>query len=48
MHAADRMANDKLREGIEGFSKALVQLEQLLAKRLSELEAQSPRPVGAR
>jgi transaldolase len=48
MHAADRMAHDKLSEGIEGFSKALVQLEQLLAKRLSELEAQSPKPVGAR
>ncbi len=48
MHAADRMAHDKLSEGIEGFSKALVQLEQLLAKRLSELETQSPKPVGAR
>ena len=47
MHAADRMANDKLKEGIEGFSKALEQLEQLLAKRLSELEAGSPKPVGA-
>jgi transaldolase len=38
MHAADRMANDKLAEGIESFSKALENLEQLLAKRLSELE----------
>ena len=47
MHAADRMANDKLKEGIEGFSKALEQLEQLLAKRLSELEAGAPKPVGA-
>ncbi|HEX4311959.1 MAG TPA: transaldolase [Acidobacteriaceae bacterium] len=47
MHADDRMAHDKLKEGIEGFSKALEQLEQLLAKRLSELEAQSPKPVGA-
>jgi len=46
MHAADRMAHDKLKEGIEGFSKALEQLEQLLAKRLTELEAS--RPVGAR
>ena len=27
MHAADRMANDKLKEGIEGFSKALEDLE---------------------
>lgn len=48
MHAADRMANDKLREGIEGFSKALEQLEQLISKRLSEIEASSPKPVGAR
>jgi transaldolase len=37
MHAADRMANDKLKEGIEGFSKALEDLEHLLAKRLSEI-----------
>ena len=48
MHAEDRMAHDKLREGIEGFTKALVELEQLLAKRLAELEAGSPKPVGAR
>ena len=27
MHAADRMATDKLKEGIEGFSAALVKLE---------------------
>lgn len=47
MHAADRMAHDKLSEGIDGFSKALVQLEQLLAKRLTELESRSPKPVGA-
>jgi transaldolase len=46
MHAADRMAHDKLSEGIDGFSKALVQLEQLLAKRLSELE--SSKAVAAR
>ena len=38
MHAADRMAHDKLKEGIEGFSKALESLESLLAKRLAELE----------
>jgi transaldolase len=37
MHAEDRMAHDKLKEGIEGFSKALEELEQLLAKRLAEL-----------
>jgi transaldolase len=46
MHEADRMAHEKLSEGIEGFSKALVQLEQLLAKRLGELE--EAKPVGAR
>jgi transaldolase len=37
MHAEDRMAHDKLKEGIEGFAKALEDLEHLLAKRLSEL-----------
>lgn len=45
MHAADRMAHDKLKEGIEGFSKALENLEQLLAKRVAELNAKQP--VGA-
>jgi transaldolase len=45
MHAADRMAHDKLKEGIEGFSKALEDLEQLLAKRLSEISEKQP--VGA-
>ncbi|TNE89459.1 MAG: transaldolase [Deltaproteobacteria bacterium] len=38
MHTENRMANEKLAEGIEGFSKALVSLEELLAARLSELE----------
>ena len=38
MHAADRMAHDKLKEGIEGFSKALVNLETMLAHRITELE----------
>jgi transaldolase len=37
MHAEDRMAHDKLKEGIEGFSKALEDLEKLLEKRLSEI-----------
>jgi transaldolase len=37
MHAENRMANDKLKEGIEGFSKALEDLEKMLAKRVSEL-----------
>jgi transaldolase len=39
MHEADRMAHDKLKEGIEGFSAALVKLESLLAARLAQLEA---------
>jgi transaldolase len=42
MHAEDRMATDKLKEGIEGFSAALVKLETLLANRLAELEAKVP------
>ena len=42
MHATDRMASDKLKEGIEGFSAALVKLEELLAKRLRELESRAP------
>ena len=45
MHAADRMATDKLKEGIEGFSAALVKLETLLAKRLAELEVHAPAAV---
>jgi transaldolase len=31
LHAQDRMATDKLEEGITGFSKSLIQLEKLLA-----------------
>ncbi|NUN65043.1 transaldolase [Pseudanabaena biceps] len=38
MHASDRMASDKLEEGINGFSKALVVLEDLLKDRLAKLE----------
>ena len=38
MHAADRMATEKLAEGIAGFTKALEALEGLLAARLKELE----------
>jgi transaldolase len=37
MHAHDRMAHDKLKEGIEGFSKALEDLEKLLATRLKAI-----------
>jgi transaldolase len=42
MHAEDRMATDKLKEGIEGFSAALVKLEALLANRLAELGSGAP------
>jgi len=45
MHAEDRMAHDKLKEGIEGFSAALVKLETLLANRLAELEQRTPAAV---
>ncbi len=39
MHAADCMSHDKLTEGIDGFTKALGDLESLLKKRLSELKS---------
>ncbi len=38
MHAENRMASDKLAEGIEGFTKALESLEGILAARLATLE----------
>ena len=38
MHLSDRMASEKLDEGIKGFSKALVTLEELLTERLAKLE----------
>jgi transaldolase len=37
MHAEDKMASDKLEEGIQGFTKAMVQLEKLLGDRLDAL-----------
>ncbi|WP_315788258.1 transaldolase [Fischerella sp. JS2] len=45
MHTADRMASEKLDEGIKGFTKALETLEQLLAQRLAKLEAETQIPV---
>jgi transaldolase len=45
MHTADRMASEKLDEGIKGFTKALETLEQLLAERLAKLEAETQIPV---
>jgi len=44
MHEADRMAHDKLKEGIEVFSRDLEQLEHMLAQRVAAM----PKPVGAR
>ncbi|MGB3637213.1 MAG: transaldolase [Rivularia sp. (in: cyanobacteria)] len=38
MHAEDKMASDKLDEGIKGFSKALEDLEKLLTERLANLD----------
>jgi transaldolase len=35
MHEQDKMAKDKLHEGIEGFSKALVECEKMIEKRLT-------------
>jgi transaldolase len=45
MHAEDRMATDKLKEGIEGFSAALEKLEKMLASRLAALESRAPAAV---
>ena len=39
MHEKDQMAKDKLAEGIEGFSKAIVTLEKLLTERLAAIQA---------
>jgi transaldolase len=41
MHEQDEMARDKLAEGIESFSKALISLEELLAQRLHALPSRS-------
>jgi transaldolase len=38
MHAENRMASEKLAEGIDGFTKALESLEDILAARLAALE----------
>ncbi len=37
MHEKDRMAKDKLAEGIDGFTKAIVSLEKQLTERLAQL-----------
>ena len=46
MHKADRMAFDKLSEGIKGFSDALVNLEKLLCDRLAKLGASERQEVA--
>ncbi|MGB8537858.1 MAG: transaldolase [Acidobacteriaceae bacterium] len=48
MHAEDRMAHDKLKEGIEGFSAALEKLEKLLADRLAKMGAGKQEAVATR
>lgn len=46
MHAEDRMASEKLDEGIKGFTKALETLETLLADHLAKLGAIAGRKVA--
>lgn len=48
MHAGDRMAREKLDEGIQGFSKAIVALEKLLAERLRALNSRTGAGEAAR
>ncbi|MEO1068452.1 MAG: transaldolase [Cyanobacteria bacterium J06638_6] len=48
MHESDRMANEKLDEGIKGFSKALESLEDFLATRLVQLSQGEERITHAR
>jgi transaldolase len=48
MHAEDRMAEGKLEEGIQGFSKAIVVLEKLLADRLSALDGKTRAGTAAK
>jgi len=50
MHSADRMASDKLSEGIAGFTKALETLEELLTARIKGItesaEGTKSRSIG--
>lgn len=45
MHQENRMASDKLAEGILGFEKALESLEELLSARLAKLEHKQSVPA---
>jgi transaldolase len=47
-HAADKMASEKLDEGIAGFSKAIVALEKLLTERYRALDNKSRLGEAAR
>ncbi|MFM1841800.1 MAG: transaldolase [Cyanobacteriota bacterium] len=47
MHQGDRMASEKLAEGIAGFTKALEALEHLLTERLKQLDGQEHIQHGA-
>jgi transaldolase len=47
-HAADKMANEKLEEGIAGFSKAIAALEKLLAERYRALDNKTRAGESAR
>ena len=47
MHEVDRMAKDKLAEGIDGFSKAIVVLEKLLGERLVALRTKARQGAAA-
>jgi len=46
MHAADKMASDKLSEGIKKFSEDLEKLEKMLEQRLANLP--KPEAIGAK
>jgi transaldolase len=48
MHEQDRMAKEKLDEGITGFSKAIVALEKLLGERVKALHGQAKAGDAAR
>jgi transaldolase len=48
MHAEDKMASEKLEEGIQGFSKAIVVLEKLLTERLRAIDGKARLGQAAR
>lgn len=48
MHAKDRMANEKLDEGIQGFSKAIAAAEVLLGERYHALQGRAEHGAIAR